>query len=81
MQVTLCWEVWGNLIFFATLMKFSKEEIKQFTQIVCVNCKSKDICESMGLKKEACGKIFNWKLYHTEDGSCPLTKEYINNLK
>ena len=62
-------------------MKFSKEEIKQFIQIVCVNCKSKDICESMGLKKEACGKVFNWKLYHTEDGSCPLTKEYINNLK
>ena len=40
-------------------MKFSKEEIEQFTQIVCANCKSKDSCESMGLKKEACGIVSN----------------------
>lgn len=63
-------------------MKYTKEEIAQFKEIVCPNCVSKDRCKN---KNEhwfmSCGKIFNWKLYHTEDGSCPQTKEYINNLK
>lgn len=43
-------------------MKFTKEEVKQFTLEVCSKCHCKQACENMELKKEACGKMFNWKI-------------------
>ena len=43
-------------------MKFSKEDIKQFTLEVCTKCHCREHCERMNLRKEACGKMFNWKI-------------------
>lgn len=62
-------------------MNYTLQEVLQFAKTVCVNCKCQATCVQMQLDKKACPKIFNWKLYHTEDGSCPLTSEFINNLK
>ena len=43
-------------------MKFTKEEVKQFTLEVCSKCHCKEQCEKQKLSKEACGKMFNWKI-------------------
>lgn len=43
-------------------MKFTKEEVKLFTTEVCSTCRNRVSCEDMGLSKEGCGKMFNWKI-------------------
>jgi hypothetical protein len=43
-------------------MKFSKEDVEKFTIEVCTKCHCKEHCESKKLRKEACGKMFNWKI-------------------
>lgn len=43
-------------------MKFTKEDIEKFTIEVCTKCHCKEHCERMNLKKESCGKMFNWKI-------------------
>lgn len=43
-------------------MKFTKEDVEKFTIEVCTKCHCKEQCERMNLKKESCGKMFNWKI-------------------
>lgn len=43
-------------------MKFTKEDIENFSIEVCSKCHCKQACENMKLKKEDCGKMFNWKI-------------------
>ena len=47
------------------MIKFTKEDIKNFTIEVCSECHCKENCESHNLRKEACGKFFNWKIGYT----------------
>ena len=46
-------------------LKFTKEDIENFTLEVCNKCHCKDACYQMNLRKEACGKFFNWKIGYT----------------
>ena len=62
-------------------MKYNKQDIKQFKEIVCPNCRCINSCNNTDSRITNCPKFFNYVLYGTEDGSCPQTKEYINNLK
>ena len=43
-------------------LKFTKEDIENFTLEVCNKCHCKDSCYRMNLQKESCGKFFNWKI-------------------
>ena len=56
-------------------MKFSKEDIEQFILEVCSNCHCKNTCEQMSLRKEACGKMFNWKIGYKSFVSDVLEKQ------
>lgn len=62
------------------MIKFTKEDIERFSKEVCLDCHCKENCEKSKLRKEMCGKFFNWKIGYS-NWVIEYCKDSIKNPK